>query len=97
MSEFGRQRASDVTWLDGRMIPPLWSNYLSEMHMTARKILGEHVFRIMDDESTTKEEKMSKVKDAFELAKSIVRNAEQMIVRVGMKVEDFPIIATDKK
>lgn len=84
------QQASNVTWIGGKLIHPFRRSHLFSATRNACKILGHEAYMIMSDESTTEEEKMSKLKDAFDSAKASVTAQEKRIVQMGLKVEDFP-------
>jgi len=89
-----------VTWLDGSPIPPLRKNYLGSVHERARRLLGDHCYDILSSSSEADqreeesknddEETLRKLRDAFAYAQNVVRDAEDLIARLGMSVDEFP-------
>jgi len=97
VADSGLDKAVQVTWVSGATIPPLRRNFLGSVHARARKELGDQCYEIMSDEEVNSDEdRLGKVKDAFSYAQSRIRDAEDLVVRLGMKIEDFPLVA-DKK
>lgn len=94
--DHGLDKAVQVTWVNGSQIPAVRRNYLGAVIERARTLLGNHCYTILSDKTTSDEEKLVKVKDAFDYAKSIVANGENLIVSMGQRVEDFPTIPTAK-
>lgn len=92
----GLHKAVQVTWLNGSPIPPLRRNYLGTVHDRARRILGDHVFEIMNDEDLSEEERQEKIRVAYEYVMNIIANGEALVTRLGMRLEDFPTETTDE-
>jgi len=86
----GRNSAVQVTWLNGNPVPPLRRGFRAHNIERAKSVLGDQVYGILEDESMSPEEQYLKVLDAYAFAQSTVKNAEQLIVRMGMTVEEFP-------
>jgi CspA family cold shock protein len=92
----GMIKATNVTWLNGTMIPPLRRNHLGMVLEKSQRQLGFHCFDIFSNPDLSPEEKLSRLNDAYLLARHRIERAHQLISSLGMKVEDFPIAPTDK-
>jgi cold shock CspA family protein len=99
----GKPRAVQVTWLDGTPIPPLRPNYLISVQGTSVQQLGleilEYVEQLNDDDSATAtidpEEQLKALYAIVKKAQTNINGAKQKIVKLGMKVEDFPVLTKD--
>jgi cold shock CspA family protein len=92
----GMIKAAEVTWVDGRTIPPLRKNHLGMVLEKAQKQLGYHCFDILSQTDLSPEDKLMRLNDAYDFARHRIERVHQLIEAVGMKIEDFPVAATDK-
>lgn len=92
-------RAREITFVDGRPIPPLrktfYSRKLSDMH----RELGKNIHTIMTDDTTTtsSEDKWERVQGAWQIAELQLKGIHKTIERVGMRIEDFPVFEDPEK
>jgi len=98
----GQIKADNVTWLNGTPIPPLRKNYLGTVHERVRRSLGDHCYEIMSSSAALSDVNLDeiwveRIRDAYEHARSAIREAEDLIERLGMKVEDFPTHVVETK
>jgi hypothetical protein len=80
----------EVTWLNGNPVPPLRKGFRAANIERAKTVLGEQAYTILNDETLSQEQQNEKIRDAFAFASSIVQNAEQLVVNMGMNLDDFP-------
>lgn len=88
----GLETATNVTWLDGKKIPPERSNFLGGVHQRVKRTFGEQVFDIMGQEGLNNDTRIEKVFEAFVEAKRNIQNAEKYIEKLGMNPSDFPTV-----
>jgi CspA family cold shock protein len=86
----GLDKAVDVTWLNGNPVPPLRKGFRAANIERAKTVLGEQAYTILNDDTLSQEEQNEKIRDAFAFSNSIVINAEQLVVNMGMNLDDFP-------
>jgi CspA family cold shock protein len=89
-SDSGLDKAVEVCWLNGNPVPPLRKGFRAANIERAKTVLGQQAYSILNDDTLSEEQQNEKVRDAFAFASSIVDNAEQLIVNMGMNLEDFP-------
>jgi cold shock CspA family protein len=92
----GMIKATRVTWVNGTSIPPLRKNYLGGIHERARRDLGYQCFDILSNHALSSEEKMTGLNDAYLMAQHMIDKAHNLIQALGMRVRDFPIVASEK-
>jgi CspA family cold shock protein len=86
----GLDKAMEVTWLNGNPVPPLRKGFRAANIERAKTVLGEQAYTILNDDTLSEEQQNEKIRDAFAFASSIVHNAEQLVVNMGMNLDDFP-------
>jgi CspA family cold shock protein len=86
----GLDKAMEVTWLNGNPVPPLRKGFRAANIERAKTVLGEQAYTILNDDTLSPEQQNEKIRDAFAFASSIVQNAEQLVVNMGMNLDDFP-------
>jgi CspA family cold shock protein len=86
----GLDKAVDVTWLNGNPVPPLRKGFRAASITRAKTVLGEQAYTILNDDTLSEEQQNEKIRDAFAFSNSIVLNAEQLVVNMGMHLDDFP-------
>jgi CspA family cold shock protein len=86
----GLDKAVEVTWLNGNPVPPLRKGFRAANIERAKTVLGEQAYTILNDDTLSQEQQNEKIRDAFAFATSIVQNAEELVVNMGMNLDDFP-------
>lgn len=81
-------QAAQVTFANGKKVPPLRPLFLRNTVKGIREDLGKNVYTIMKDTSNP-EEQWQRVQDAWNIAQSREQGALELIRKLGMNVDDF--------
>lgn len=89
--------ATEVTSETGKPVPPLRDTYLRTKIKYLQAELGEYVHAIMKDKKSPPEEQWQRVQDAWKIIESKEQETHQLIERLGMRVDDFPLTPPPKE
>lgn len=92
--------ARQVTFANGKPIPPLRRGFWKNTVQRIQTELGAHVYTIMTDNSdnddsvaaaTGAPEQWERIQGAWKIAETRLVSAKELIERVGMRMEDFDL------
>lgn len=85
--------ARQVTFANGKPIPPLRRGFWKNTVQRIQTELGAHVYTIMTDDSAStddaSEQKWERIQGAWKIAETRLASAKELIEKVGMRIEDF--------
>mmetsp|Transcript_2180 Transcript_2180/g.4770 ORF Transcript_2180/g.4770 Transcript_2180/m.4770 type:complete len:224 (-) Transcript_2180:80-751(-) len=91
-------KAKEITFLNGKPIPPLRRSFRARNYADVHQELGKHIHTIMEKNiAADSEEKLQMVQDAWKIAALRIQRIHDAIEKMGMRVEDFPETETPRK